>query len=306
MGAIYVSEGCSFLIILKKINNNFALALDAAGAEVIVYGSGVGFPKTPYNLEDDSVIDRVYREIDGGMVSAMVALPEDILSLAAEFADAASRELRGKLSDNLAFTLADHIQFAIERAREGLYVESPLDFSVSMVYPDEYRLGEQFVARITEITGTPLPATETSLIALHLVSAEAENRPRSEALDEVFHAARVINRIMETIQLRLELTLDIDSYECRRFTSHLRYLIKRCTQLFEQEGSGAHTVQEVSEGSLVRSKDLLHHLKLNSAREYSCARAICAILREEYGWRLGSDELLYLLIYITRLVDTTL
>lgn len=38
--------------ITKKINNNVALAQDAKGRELIVFGKGVGFPATPYELTD--------------------------------------------------------------------------------------------------------------------------------------------------------------------------------------------------------------------------------------------------------------
>ena len=40
------------MLILKKINNNVALASNDAGEEIVVFGKGVGFPKTPYELED--------------------------------------------------------------------------------------------------------------------------------------------------------------------------------------------------------------------------------------------------------------
>ena len=47
------------MLILKKINNNVALASDGAGEEIVVFGKGVGFPRMPYELEDESVVERV-------------------------------------------------------------------------------------------------------------------------------------------------------------------------------------------------------------------------------------------------------
>ena len=38
--------------IIKKINNNVALAQDQSGNELIVFGRGVGFPPVPYELTD--------------------------------------------------------------------------------------------------------------------------------------------------------------------------------------------------------------------------------------------------------------
>ncbi|MCH3943362.1 MAG: hypothetical protein LKE37_06810 [Atopobiaceae bacterium] len=34
--------------IVKKINNNVALAVDACGKDVVVFGKGIGFPQMPY------------------------------------------------------------------------------------------------------------------------------------------------------------------------------------------------------------------------------------------------------------------
>ena len=52
------------MLILKKINNNVALASTDAGEEVVVFGKGVGFHEMPYELEDESVIQRVFRDVD--------------------------------------------------------------------------------------------------------------------------------------------------------------------------------------------------------------------------------------------------
>ena len=42
--------------VIKKINNNVALAQDAKGREMIVFGKGIGFPAMPYELTDLSVV----------------------------------------------------------------------------------------------------------------------------------------------------------------------------------------------------------------------------------------------------------
>ena len=46
--------------IIKKINNNIALARDAKGREMVVFGKGIGFPATPYTLQDLSKVQRPF------------------------------------------------------------------------------------------------------------------------------------------------------------------------------------------------------------------------------------------------------
>lgn len=49
--------------IVKKINNNVALAQDARGHELVVFGKGIGFPATPYELDDLSKIQRTFYDV---------------------------------------------------------------------------------------------------------------------------------------------------------------------------------------------------------------------------------------------------
>ena len=47
--------------VYKKINNNVALARDAKGRELVVFGKGIGFASMPYELTDLSCIQRTFR-----------------------------------------------------------------------------------------------------------------------------------------------------------------------------------------------------------------------------------------------------
>lgn len=50
--------------VVKKLNNNFVLCEDEEGVTFIAYGKGIGFPKTPYELTDLSLIDRRFYDVD--------------------------------------------------------------------------------------------------------------------------------------------------------------------------------------------------------------------------------------------------
>lgn len=46
--------------VYKKINNNVALARDAKGRELVVFGKGIGFVSMPYELTNLSCIQRTF------------------------------------------------------------------------------------------------------------------------------------------------------------------------------------------------------------------------------------------------------
>ena len=65
--------------IVKKINNNFAVALDNNLEELIVYGKGIGFPMIPYELTDLSKIERTYYNIDAQNLEFFNAISDEVI-----------------------------------------------------------------------------------------------------------------------------------------------------------------------------------------------------------------------------------
>ena len=64
--------------VIKKINNNFAICVDGEGNELIAFGKGIGFPKVPYEIEDLSVINRTFYDIDQKYLELLNELPEKV------------------------------------------------------------------------------------------------------------------------------------------------------------------------------------------------------------------------------------
>ena len=126
-----------FMLILKKINNNVALASTDAGEEVVVFGKGVGFHEMPYELEDESVIQRVFRDVDEKSIDGFEGISDEVLLVASDIVALADKALDCKLAGNLVISLADHLQYAVERTGEGVAIENPLSHEVAFVYPRE-------------------------------------------------------------------------------------------------------------------------------------------------------------------------
>ncbi len=106
--------------IIKKINTSAALALDSTGQQVVVLGKGIGFPPVPYELTDLSKIERTFYDVDPKYLSMIRDLPQSVVMVCAEISDQAEIELDCRLNPNLPFTLADHVQFAMERLKNGI------------------------------------------------------------------------------------------------------------------------------------------------------------------------------------------
>ena len=177
--------------LLRKINNNAAVAQDNRGREMVVLGRGVGFHPMPYELTDLSVVYRTFYDVDPQYYEILSNLPEDALLAAADITEQAEITLHTELNPNLPFTLADHIAFAQQREKQGIRMAAPLHYDVQHLYPREYELGLRALETVRLRTSSSLPRAEAVSIALHIVNAELEGSDLSstltavEVLDEV-------------------------------------------------------------------------------------------------------------------------
>lgn len=101
--------------VFKKINNNVALARDAKGRELVVFGKGIGFPSMPYELTDLSAVQRTFYDVNEKYFDLLREVPGEVFLVADDIADTAREELGCALSPNLTYALADHLYFAIQR-----------------------------------------------------------------------------------------------------------------------------------------------------------------------------------------------
>lgn len=271
--------------IVKKINNNVALAVDAAGKDVVVFGKGIGFPAMPYELDDVSCVQRMFHDVDNRVFEAVAAIPDKVLLVSSDIVDLARMELDCKLNPNLTFTLADHLQFAIERVRDDIPLENPLAAEVSYIYPRENEVGMQGIKMVESRTGVTLPEAEACSIALHIVNAEAAREGLGD-MHLVMESAKVIERVTQIVEDKLEVKLDRSSYSYVRFVAHLRYLVGRLMQ-----------------GASVKSSNssLFRQAALDFPEAYACAYEVDQYLKKEHGWSCTDEELLYLMMHINRL-----
>lgn len=267
--------------LLRKINNNAAVAQDKRGREMVVLGRGVGFHPMPYELTDLSVVYRTFYDVDPQYYEMLSSLPEEALMAAADIAEQAEIALQAELNPNLPFTLADHIAFAQEREKQGIRLATPLHYDVQHLYPREYELGLQAMETVRLRTGTALPRAEAVNIALHIVNAELEDSDLSSTLA----AVEVLDEVTVLVERELGIALDRESYNYARFAMHIQFLVRR-----------------LSSGKVMEqgSDKMLSELSAEYPATYRCAQAVAKEIEQRHGWHCSSDEVLYLMLHIYR------
>lgn len=278
----YLERGKTVKII-KKINTSAAIALDSLGREVVVLGKGIGFPPVPYELEDLSVIDRTFYDVDVQHRNVIENIPVEIVQASAGIADLTEEELDTELNPNFPFTLADHLNFAVERLRNGIDLTMAISYDIRYLYPKEFQCAEKALAYLYEKTGILLPESEAVNIALHIINNEKGNVDSTKVVRD----SRIIAGVNRIIEECMNMKMEKESYEYSRYVKHLMYLIRR----FESD-----------EESEVKNSMMLKTLAKEYPDIYQCAFRITNYFKNTWGYNCNNDETLYLMLHINRLL----
>lgn len=268
--------------VVKKINNNVAVCIDGDGHELIAFGKGIGFEKTPYELKDMSRIWRTYYGINSNYLALLNEIPEEIFILSTRIVDMARKTILDEINTNIVFTLADHINFAIERFQKNQSIRMPLCYDIAHLYEHEMDIGFQAVKMINETMHLNLSRDEAVSIALHFINAEN----RREEVDSPVDENQLIEDIAALVEKNFAIKIDQKGFNYSRFASHLQYLLKR------RENDTAITSE---------NQKLYESMKQEFQKTYACVQQIQAYLYDTLHWSPSDEELLYLMLHINRL-----
>lgn len=267
---------------IKKLNNNFALCLDSSGVEMIAYGRGVGFGQFPREVELET-LDGTYYNVDPQLVAMIAEMDDRIFHISGEVVRFAQQVTGKPIPNNFVFSLTDHIQFAIERQKKNIHVKMPFAYEIEHLYEKEFQIGDFALKRLREELKVFLPKEEATGIALHFINNYQQYT--AETATEAFED--LLEQVLLMIEDHQGLTIDRSSYDCYRFSMHLRYFMKRAGEGALYAGDG--------------EDELYEHMKADYPDIYQTMTDIQAYLEKSLKIQCSPEEQLYLMIHINRL-----
>ena len=268
--------------VIKNINNNIAHCVDSKGREVIAFGKGIGFYKT-----DDEIplnrINRTFYNIKDTDYGILRALPTVIINTAIYIIDHVSDKLSIDFPSSSAISLADHLQFAIERKDKNIYLEQPLLQDLYQLYPEEMEVALESLDIIEKMTGEKLPRMEAGTLAMHFIADRINTKERKQP-----NTAEITEKCTKVIENEFKIDIDRDSFNYSRFATHLDYLVRR-----------------LMEGEQIESKnsEIFEEIKNSYPDSYQCAIKVCGFLAEQLDASISNEEVLYLVVHINRLIS---
>lgn len=275
--------------VVKVFNNNVVLGADEQGAEFVLLGRGLGFQATAGMPVDSSRIERTF--VPGGPTTAdrLAALigemPLADIELTERVVALARTALGPHVTEHVVVPMADHIGFALRRLAQGApEIEYPLRWEVHYLYPAEVAVARQALDLIEAERGIRLPDIEAVPLALHLVNAQFG----AGDINATLQMTELLHRILAIISEEYGVEIDEGAVEVARFVTHLRYLFHR---------------ERVGKKLSATHAELQDVLRAARPREYTSAGRIGTLLAERFGWEISGDEILYLALHVSRLVD---
>lgn len=268
----------------KIINNNVVSTFDDSGMEVVVMGRGIGFGKKTGEPIDKDKIEKIFRieneEALSRFEQLLANLPLEHLQVSNDIISYAKQKLDVKLNQNVYITLTDHINFAIERLKNGNIFHNALLMEVKMFYPKEYQVGVFALELIKGKTGVELPEDEAASVALHIVNAELNTKIR-----DVWSLTTFIQKILEIIEKEFDFNKVQDT---RR-----DYLISSLKLLGKRLLLDTNTIE--------KSDSLVEFVKKEYPDEYQCTEKIAEFIKKEYSCFMSEEEKAYLVLDLKKI-----
>lgn len=275
--------------IKKILNNNVALTYNEQHQEVVVMGLGLAFQKKEGDSIDPEKVEKIFilehKGISNKIAELLKEIPEIYLELAHRIIELAKSRLSYQLDDYLYVALIDHLNFAVERHKQGYDLKNALLWEISKYYKQEYKIALEALDIINQELNIELPEDEAASIALHFVNSQLSG----ENMTKTVQVTEMVNDILNIVKYYFQMDLDEDSVNYERFLTHLRFFAMR----FIRKEKLEDTYDEF----------LYEQIKVKYDKAYRCAERIASYIKKDYNWSISHDEILYLTLHIHRLTN---
>ena len=265
---------------ILKVLNNSTILLDDNGKQKIGIGNGIGFSKKPGDFVDSTKVEKLFENTDNKFIKKMTEsirkIDEKYYFVVDKIVQYANNMLNQQMPDSIYITLADHLYFAKERLEKGIVVPCPMKTEIKILYNKEFNIAEKAIEIVNKELNTNFDSEEAGLIALHIINVTINNSGNNQ-----ISSVSTVSEIVKIIEDYFGIVLDKNSLSYSRLLTHLHFLSLR---MFEQDEKQLF-VPVVSIDS-----------SLNKAR--CCAQTIGNYIKENYNYKLASNELVYLAVHI--------
>lgn len=282
-------------MIIKKVFNNNILLVQEENSKTskILWGKGVGFQRQAGETIHPSAEDKLFVEnTDSEWIKSFTNLANEIpmvyFETAKQVTEHAEKELGTSFNPFFIISLADHIYFSVQRAKNGLY-DNLLINQIREKYYVEYTVALECLNIIRSNLNIDLPISESVFLAIHFVENRMEIlKIKNKKTNVPEEEEKIISMILSFIVDELNLSTIKESIDFNRLLTHLRFLIRR----IKNEETFEDTVED---------KSLNCNLRKRLPKIAQISDSIGELLENHYQYTMSFSENTYLLMHIQQL-----
>ncbi|RHW44863.1 antitermination protein BlgG [Bombilactobacillus bombi] len=271
---------------IKSFNNNVALVKDKNNTEWVVIGNGIGFGKKTGDVVDESKIERrfIATENDNSQMETLSDISPKTIDITTKVVKLVEPLLQVKFNSYQYVVLADHLEFALQRADEELdLADGTTSWSIKKLFPKEYDAAKQAVELVEKLTQKQLSDSEIVFITYHFLNLRSDGT----GLHDTVKITKLIGQIVEIVQYQYGITLDNDSFNFNRFITHLRSFMIQHLKQTENHNDELDPA-------------ILKLMIAKYPKAYATVERIGDFLQQKTGWELQPDDKVYLTLHIWR------
>ena len=258
---------------IKKIfNNNVVVSSLEDGTEIIVTGAGVGFKKKVGDLIDENLISKKYFVQDDQRDKYNQILNKtsiEYFKISEEIIEKANEVLNTQVNDSIILALTSHIEFAVQREKQGIKLPNLILNETKQLYREEFEFGLWAIDEIEKRIGIKLPEDEAGYIAIHIING-LENSQKDEGINILEFSKQVIQIIEEV--------------------HHLKFFVQR---ILRKETYNDSDIE-----------DMYKLVNKNYNKPKVCTEEIAALVLDRFEYKISKEEELYLMIHINKITNS--
>lgn len=268
--------------VAKVLTNNVVVALEGRDL-VILTGRGIGYDTKTGQPVDMDKVTGVFRaggqEERARLTAQLIDIAPEYIAVARRLVDLANRRLPGTVSEQAIVPIADHLSFAVKRARTGMVLSSPLILEVPAIFPNEYEVALELVGNLRADLGVALPDSEAVALTLHLVNSTLDGPSSAQTMIES------MEQLFAVMDAQFGTRLDRTSAAAARFVTHMRFFFIRMSR-GDGQGRGIPAIV-----------DLMSAERPNA---WACAIKIANLLELRLGTPVVAEEVAYIALHVAR------
>lgn len=201
----------------------------------------------------------------------------------------AKSNLTYHLDDYLYVALIDHLNFAVERHKQGLDFENAMTWEVQRYYKKEFQIALNALQKINNKLQVNLPEDEATSIALHFVNSQMYG----QEIGQTIKITEMVNDVLNIVKYYFYINIDEDSVTYERFVTHIRFFAMR---LVKDEVTYPPFYDEWLFEQVINKYE----------KAYDCVKRINNYIFNYYNWEVTHEETMYLVLHVQRLKERAL